>query len=49
MSKAVDFSQSNIPEFFVSYIKNQWNMKLSQDVIADFYRVVFNTITTLLK
>lgn len=49
MAKAIDFSKSSIPELYISYIKNNWNMKLSQDNIPDLYRVVFNTITTILK
>jgi hypothetical protein len=48
-TKTVDFETANIAECYLAYIKNHYGMRIRQDAIGDLYRVIFNTITTVLK
>lgn len=47
--KSIDFSESNIPQLYVKYIKDRWCYNSRIDVIPNLYRVMFNSITTFLK
>ena len=48
-TKTIEFKDSSIADVFSAYIYDARNMFVPHDSVGDLYRVVFNTIATLLK
>ena len=47
--KVLEFNESPIPSHYILTIKERWGMDYPENRVAELYRVIFNSIATMLK